>query len=128
MRTARYVLAALVIAGAIATGCSSNSGGGADSGTDSPITTHHDSGGSGTGSHSGSGSGGTDAGSSTGSGSGGTDAGSSSGSGSGSGCTFQSYVTNLINTDTTATATPDGTLGAGCTDTGAIIPINTLTP
>ena len=33
------------------------------------------------------------------------------------GCTFASYVIGLINTQTTAGAQPDKTLGAGCTDT-----------
>jgi hypothetical protein len=32
-------------------------------------------------------------------------------------CTFASYVLGLIQNDTTATAKPDTTLGAGCTPT-----------
>jgi len=127
MGTTRYLLAALALAGAVATGCGSSNGGSADSGTDgqgpgtdakpttdSPAPPHDGGKDSPTGLDSGPPPDGNpppppDGG----------DAGT---------CTFESYVTKLINTQTSATTNPDGTLGAGCPDTHVLIPINTLTP
>lgn len=58
--------------------------------------------------------------SSSSSSSGGVDGGTTDGAvppdGSTSGCTFASYVIGLVTSSTTATAVPDTTLGAGCTD------------
>jgi hypothetical protein len=111
MRSPRYLVAALALAGgAILTGCgSSDNGSSADAATDSPVNTDAKTDGK-PGSDAGK-DGATDA-----TGDSPTNPDAQTDAATDGPCNFATFVIGLITNDTTATATPSTDLGQACTD------------
>lgn len=121
MGTTRSALAALALAGVVATGCSSssNNGGGVDGSTDSPVSktdshtgtdghVNHPDGTPGTDGHVGN-----------------PETGPSPEASTDGPCLFETYVVNVIY-KAAANSTPNTNLGQKCTDNKTTIPVASL--